>query len=387
MPETIRSIIETNSIYLPVNTDFIRKPPRPAEDQQPNYLERFDFHGIFSDVFSSGNSVIAVGPPFLNLRNLLGNGQFLVNGATCIEHDAIKFEELDRTSRTTFDLPSAGNSIATADTLTFKHKSLDLQCKVGQNHHQVFAGRNVLLTMNRDNFLENIVDWVTINAAANEIDAVIIYDNRSELYTKNELLQAIASVPGIEVAYVVNWPHPYGPTAYRQQLWDSDFGQYTAWEHARWRFLSQANSVTPCDVDEIPLTEDGSPCWHHAHQSEDGVFYYRMRDIEPAPLETSTSSRIRRHSDYGFYNPDKLGSFKYTYVPSRLSTNQQVLVHKVSDTQEPNHQLGFTRHFRGLHRQWRAGVQGYTFDELELDESFVKDTAFSAALKKVSEKS
>lgn len=386
MPETIGSIIETNSIYLPVNTDFIRKPPRPAEDQQPNYLERFDFHGIFSDVFSYEGSVIAVGPPYLNLRNLLDDSQFFVNGATHIEHEAVQFDELDRTSRTTFNLPSSGNSITTAEILTLKCNTLELQCKVGKNHHQVFAGRNVLLTMNRDNSLENIVDWVTINVVANEIDAVVIYDNRSELYSKSELLQAIANVPGVEVAYVVDWPHPYGPTAYRKQLWDSDFGQYTAWEHARWRFLSRANSVTPCDVDEIPLTEDGSPCWHHAHQSNDGVFYYRMRDIEPAPLDTLTSSRVRRHSDYRFYNPDKVGSFKYTYVPSRLTSNQQALVHKVSDTEVPNHQLGFTRHFRGLHRQWRAGIEDYTFDELEIDDSFAKDIVLSEALKKVSER-
>ncbi|WP_295644080.1 hypothetical protein [uncultured Corynebacterium sp.] len=375
MSDTITSIIQTNSIYLPVNFDRIRRPPRPPEDQQSTYLERFDFHGIFSDVFSCQNTIIAMGPPYLNLRHLLDQSQFIINGSQFIDKESIHFNELNRTSRTVFKL--SDNCVA--DRITLKYGPLNLECAIGDNHYRAFAGRNVLVTMNRDNNFENIVDWLEINAKCNQIDAVIIYDNRSESYTDKDLIKSISKVNGVEVVYVVNWPHPYGPTAHKGQNWDSDFGQHTAWEHARWRFLLEANSVTHCDVDEIPLTEDGSPCWTKAAENENGVFYYRMRDVEPSPTRDLDPSRIRRHSDYIFFHPNKLGSFKYTYIPSKLTCEQQLLVHKVSNTKEDERHLGYSRHFRGLHRLWRAGSQGYTYEESEPNDSFEIDEPLQKA--------
>lgn len=362
MSAPLQSVIGTNSINLPTNSDLVRTPPRPYDDQQPSYLARFDFHGIFSDVFASKDSIIAVGPPYLNLFNFLQNSNFYVNGATRISPADVTFTPQDRTARATFILPTKGTSLLEADTLTLRNGQLSLECRVGPSFHRTFAGRNVLMTMNRDNSLENIVDWVAFNARVNEIDAVIVYDNRSSLYSNSELLTALAGVPAIDVAFVVNWQHPYGPTAYRRDLWDSDFGQYTAWEHARWRFLQEANSVTIGDVDELPLAEDGQPCWKKAQQTPDGVFYYQLRDVKTYALTPIPESGRRRHKDFNYFDPSTVGSCKYTYIPSRLGPDQQLLVHEVTGAKVSGLGEAYARHFRGLHKQWRAGVDEFTFE-------------------------
>lgn len=356
----IKAIVSTNSLALPTTSEIIRLPPRKPEDQQPGYLHRFDFHLIFADIFRLGKDVIAVGPPYLNLREFLESSSFSFSGGDRVSLANIEFNELNRTSRTLIRLPLVGESVFPADSITLANDSLVIESRIGTDMNDVFCGKNVLMTMSRDNYLENISDWVSVNVRANDINAVIIFNNRSKLYTNKELLNTISEIDGIEVAIVVDWPHAYGLPGGPKQIWDSDFGQYTAWETARWRFVKHAKSVMISDVDEVPLTESGIPCWQAAEMSPSGVYYYPMRDVQAVVPIGADPSRLRRHADYNYYIPGSEGSDKYTYIPSRINDNQQLLVHAVTHAPNPREVEGYVRHFKGLHRAWRDGSYGYT---------------------------
>lgn len=380
----VGAIIRTNSIDLPVKEDLIRIPPRKPEDRQEGYLARFDFHGIFSDVFFCDDSVIAVGPPYLNLLDSLSNARYFLDEVELSDPSAISFNELNRTSRTKIQLPCVGGSMVRPERLRVEFPSFAVECGVGADQAAAFCDKNVLMTMSRDNPLLNISDWVRMNVVNNEIDAVLVYDNRSKDYSKKQLLEEIMSVEGVSVAVVVDWPHPYGVAADSKQIWDSDFGQYSAWEDARWRFLRKANSVMVGDCDEIPLAEDGVPCWKLAAETKSGVLYYRLRDVEPVRMCDAEGAGLRRHSDYNYYLEGRLASNKYTYIPSRLREDQQLLVHAVTGAPDELPGKAYGRHFKALHRRWRDGSFGYTYSERAKDESLSVDDVLSRAFRKAS---
>lgn len=359
------TIVDTNCIELPTNCDIVRVPPRAPEDQQREYLSRFDFHGVFSDVFLVNGELVAVGPPYLNLLPFLERASFYYGETELEKLSEPRFRPLNRTSNTTFQLPTHGANSLEIEKFRVVIEGVEITCGVGRNYLSAFKGKNVLLTMNRDNDLINIVDWIDVNVRINEINAVLLYDNRSNSYSSETLLNEICAVQGVEVAIVVNWPHPYGVVAGSKQIWDSDFGQYTVWEDSRRRFLSEANSVTVGDVDEIPMSNSGRPCWQEADALESGVFYYRLRNVLPYRVGVATESATRRHRDFNYSVADQLGSFKYTYIPAKLRNDQQLLVHQVTGASYPQVTEGIARHFNGLHRRWRDGSFGYTAKELE----------------------
>lgn len=359
-----KAIIKTNGIYIPSNADIVRIPPRRPEDRQSGYLARFDFHGLFTDIFFDGDRLIAIGPPYLNLIDSLRESTFYFDGAYEVPSEAVEFVEQNRISRTTIELPTVGDAKLVPHELSVRHPEFVGECSIGRDYFDLFRGKNVLVTMSRDNDLVNIRDWAAVNVAANEIDAVVIFDNRSKIYSKAEILDALDGIPGLDVAAIVDWPHPYGVTADRNQNWDSDFGQYTAWEVARRRLLRDANSATIGDVDEIALANDGRALWRHAAETESGVLYYPLRDVLPI-LEYGKSggSRSRRHSDYHFYDEGALGSTKYTFIPGRLGESNQLLVHTIKGVANERPDAAVARHFMGLHRKWRDGSFGYTHKE------------------------
>ena len=140
---------------------------------------------------------------------------------------------------------------------TIRSPHFNLSCTVGSSHLDVFGDKNVLVTLSRDNDLEVIRKWIELHISANKIDAVIFVDNKSSQYSKEELLDTLSGIKGLDVSYLIDWSHLYGPTGGPNQKWDSDFGQHQVWEWTRRRFLEKARTVTVSDVDELPLTESG----------------------------------------------------------------------------------------------------------------------------------
>ena len=182
--------------------------------------------------------------------------------------------------------------------------------------------------MSKDNKLTWIVDWMRFYSRAHNVDAVILYDNGSTDYSVQDLGAAMEQVPEIRVSVIVKWPFKYGPQGGPDGLdWDSDFCQYGALEHAKWRFLRYAAGVISSDIDELVITPPGRSVFSYARHTQRGVIRYGGTWIESIPCDTRSKSS---YSQFGFTNSDgPICPDKWCLIPSRVSAQSQWKVHGV----------------------------------------------------------
>lgn len=374
----IWKIVSTSPLVLPVNSRLYRNPPRRPVDFSEDYLFKYDGHTLAADCYMSGDDLRMVGPPLLNLAKYVDESSLELDGVQPANQP--RWEDLNRISR--FRLRVDEN----VSKLRLEFGPETLSVSPSPDMTRMFDGANVLVTLNKDNHLENVADWVRNYVQNHEVDSVIFYDNRSETYSLSDILHTLKQVPGLENAVVVDWPYKYGNTGGPKQIWDSDFGQYMCWEHARWRFARFAKTVIINDVDEFPVSASGKSLPQLVEESPNGVYRYALRDTPALPrlgLERK-AGEVRRHSDYAYVatNARKYSS-KYAYSPQRLSDRIQVGNHEVFGVRAPIGNDVIGRHCQGLHASWRKGDFSYSHKESDFDSAkFVEDRDFIRQLQR-----
>jgi hypothetical protein len=329
-----------------------RAMPRPKNLRQPDYEEKFDFQTIFYDCFASADAgwSIFLGPPLLNLEPIvLPALPALFN---CNSHCDVLLRDISactqlwlRTAETRADLPPG----------VFRQDEISIR----PNQCELFRDRKVLLTKSKDNDLCWIHDWVHFFARKHGSDAVLFYDNASTKYDIFKVRETILSIPGIEVAVVVHWPYKFGPVGSEsfhgpQGLpWDSTYSQLCILEHARHRFLTQAEAVVNADVDELMLTENNASIFELIRRSRTGYLEYPGRWIESA---TESTGQNLRHCDFLYRSATatEIAEPKWTVAPCRCPPDAQWLVHNVTVMQPDalSTKVSF-RHFRGISTGWK----------------------------------
>jgi hypothetical protein len=340
-----------------------RSPPRPPALRQPAYEEQFDFLTVFYDCFTSADqrSVICLGPPLANLAPIVlpvirrGFGRWLPARIAVRESNHLA-EVRIATRRRRAALPSEA----------FVQKEI----AVRPNHCDLFHGRRVLLSKTRDNELAWIRDWAHFFAAHHGCDAVLLYNNSKTGSDSGAIRDALAAVPGIAVALVIHWPFPFGPNGGPARIWDSDFCQYGALEHARHRFLAKAQAVVNADIDEFVVTSGNRSIFELASLSATGYLQYAGHWIENATL---IDCEPRRHMHYIYrstapevdgatiFDPE-LGNVpvavqpKWAVVPSRSPATAQWRVHDINGMQPDRSlsALASIRHFKAINTNWKT---------------------------------
>lgn len=355
-------VLGTNSIILPIHSQLFREPPREYAEMTDKYLTRYDGHTLAADVFATDTHLFFIGPPLLNLEQMAKNQKLIVDN-----QDLGTAQDWQDKNRISFNRVETSTRSERVE-LEFGPEKFDVTPTAA--HLDVFSNLNVVITLNRDNHLDNIRDWLVNMVRNHDVQAAIIYDNRSATYTKAELLSVMKSVPGLLNGFVIDWPHKYGNTGGPKQIWDSDFGQYMCWEHARWRFLQKANCVIISDVDEIPISSVGKTLVQHAEESKNGVFTYPVRDCPAIPRPSVEGERVRLHTDY-LHSDLKKGTYskKVVYQPTRLPNDTQVGNHQVVGVKATYSEEVISRHVGGVHLSWRNRDWGYSHTEREMDES------------------
>ncbi|MBO1031877.1 hypothetical protein IPV09_11080 [Tessaracoccus sp. SD287] len=307
----------------------------------------------------------------LNLEKLWRGSSFEVDASPV---SISEYPDMNRTAQTW--LSDASGS---AETVAVSNDMFDVKSGIGADMTGLFRDHNVCVTMNRDNHLVNIRDWVLFNVRINGATAFLIYDNQSRRYTTREILDALSDIKGAEVIVIVEWPHKFGPLGGPQQQWDSDFGQYTAWEHSRWRFLTSARAVQVGDVDELVLANDLRSCFDLALAEPSGVLYYYARNVVPVPRTgADPNAEVRRHGDCTMHNNEGR-IVKYTYVPAVLDPVQQLKLHAVTYANHPKSEDVVARHCLNVHLRWRIGSHAYTFPYRSPQDGDEQDLAFESA--------
>lgn len=337
--------LDISRVVLDPNKNFIRHAPRLEKDQQANYKDLFDYYTLFSDIFyTKDGSVELLGPPLLNLKDIIQGAQFYIDDKEVIEK--LDLIDANRISR------SIIRDFANSDSIQIEFDDYFFIKKIQPNMSDFFTDKNVLVTQQRDNPIEWIVYWIMHHIEHNKINAVLIYDNGSQSYSLDELKSAINKINKINKACIIDWKTPWGPTGGHNQVWDSDYGQHQSWEHALKRLLADANCAIIGDVDELPLHQHGLAIPDILEDLAQPVLSYYRRNI----VDVGLDSAIRLHSDTFMFEGHKpLAGTKYSIAPRRLSEKTQLLVHRVvgSDTYQCDDII--SSHFGSLRVDWRNG--------------------------------
>lgn len=345
------TIVTVNGLTLPDGGPLRREPRRARNLQPQDFGERFDHATLFYDAFAAGSLIFLSGPPLLNLRPALAAAGWRVDGLPLVPGQVI-LGDIDRTQRSWLDLRRVGGARSLVVTLA----DLRLETAVSADGAGLFAGRNVLVTLSKNNDLAWIHDWIVFHRDHHAIDAVLLYDNGSDAYTMESLRDAVAAIAGVHVV-VVPWNYPYGPLggvdgSGRVLPWDSDFCQYGMLEHAKVRFLRHANLVMNADVDELLLCRGGETIGdlmdrHHLDFCRYAGHW--LENIRPADVEGSS-----RHGHFAWINPASAPcEFKWSVRPTRVPLRRvQWRVHDVHGLPSTSQPDAAYRHFAGITTGW-----------------------------------
>lgn len=222
---------------------LLRDHTRPPEQRTDAYLTRFDRHTLYYDCVyqPARGQYLFTAPPLSNLWEPFRDG---------LRNDGKPVRQVKRTQfkgweqielaaprgALTFTLDGTEHRVATRDALS-----------------PYFKGLNAVLTVSRNNPLDWIRDWATYYVGAHGLEAVLFFDNGSDLYGPQEIAQTLSAVDGLKTIAVLTAPYPYGPTAGWQGGPTESYLQSAMLNLARRDGLSDARAALNVDIDEIVL--------------------------------------------------------------------------------------------------------------------------------------
>ncbi len=308
-----------------------RLATRPLYARDANFDDAFDDDTLFFDAFreASGDKIVLVGPALFNVADGLKamRARALPSGQSC----RFSILELDRHTRVVVDAPAGAKALA------FEGPLGAFEVVVQENFAAAFTGTRLLFTKSKNNAIEWILDWIRFHRDLHGVDAALIYDNNSTDYDSETLLDALRGVSGLKSAFVVQWPFKFGPQGAFEGFWDSDFCEYGALEHARWRFAPYAQGAMNADIDELLVSVNGQSIFDALARSRLGVMRYPghwVVGVEGDPC--LPPEQLRRHVDYhialkpeyarrfGLFAYDRLRCPpKWTVAPARCPPRAQ----------------------------------------------------------------
>lgn len=234
----------TDFATLTLDGSGLERQPRVKESfWEDDYLERFDARTLWLDAVWRNGVVRLICPRLNNLAPAMRGARFALDGRAV----RARFRTYDR--HTVISLPSArcpaGVSVEVGG---WRGESAVHGPEAG------FAGRNVLVTLSKDNDPAWIEDWVRFHMIHHGADAVLFIDNGSEEYGR-AAVQAALEAAGVPVARVLSTSVPYGPRGRKPYANSELFLQFCVLNAVRHRFLWDARAVLNCDLDELVMSE------------------------------------------------------------------------------------------------------------------------------------
>jgi len=233
-----------NAIRLDADCGLRRalRKPLPAE-QVENYekglIGEYDSRTVFYDVFllEDFRTVVAMGPPLLNLERALLPATLNIDGRTVRFKTKTRYKQL---SVLTAKLPdklvafSPGARHIDADIMFANgwRKSIRLQPATPLHGNTIVAHQ-------KDNKIQWIKDWARYYRSQFYIQNVVIYDNNSA--NRQAVIDELAGI-----ATVIPWPFPFGIT----DRSGNNYCQVGAINHLKSRYARNA-MVFHFDIDEL----------------------------------------------------------------------------------------------------------------------------------------
>ncbi|MDR1614140.1 MAG: glycosyltransferase family 92 protein [Campylobacteraceae bacterium] len=335
------SFIETVSpIVIPENIPIKRDAPRPLDKRDADYEELFDWKTLFYDVFKYNDKIIFSGPPLFNLQSLVQTAKITIDGV--LQQNQSIFKDMDRTQNSYLDFQGE------AKRLSVDFGSFKTETTIQPNKSDLLKGKKALISKSKNNELVWIRDWVEFYVKIHGVNAVLLYDNASTLYTAENIINKLNGINGLDIVIIVLWPFKFGPQGGASQIWDSDFCEYGLIEHARRCFLSSCDGVISIDIDELVMSEDDKTVFDYMEQSETKAISFTGVWVDSA-LDDKIDNF--RHRDFKYIDKNSSCPVKWAAKPSAIPDTTQIVTHAWRG-QVPIASLKY-RHFRAINTGWK----------------------------------
>lgn len=242
---------QQNKFLIPPEWNFKRTPIRPVELQIGNFAERFDYTTMWNDAIQTKHdNILLIGPPLYQINN------WLKDNCSFEDQNNRKLQwihnDYDRMGITVLN---THNWIEYIWLVTPHGKYKIIVDPVSTE----FAGKSVLMSISQNNPVTWIRQWIDYHHTLHGINAVLIYDNGSTMYSVDELYNAIKrddilikvvdyNVPGGAMG---SGPWEWNGRKGDSLPWDSDFPPYVLFEHAKRKYLHCAKIVINSAPDEL----------------------------------------------------------------------------------------------------------------------------------------
>jgi len=310
-----------------------------------DFDERYDFHTFCYDTFEQGGSAVQVCPPLLNFH-----AEAQLDGAALASTEAISVQRRRKVDVIGVRGRTVGCSVKVAI------GGIHFERNVAANGCQLFAGRRVILTMFKYEPLSWLRQWVEFNIRYHGIEAALIYCNDMPHMQPQDVLDGLAGIRGLEALGVVSFPFPYGPLS---GMWRARFCQFGMLEHARLKYLSDAQGVLWGDIDELVLTSDHRPIFALLDDTDDGYLAFSGKYVStdktaeiPVSVEARRFQYFRHVDDQANHGHGVAG--KWAVAPGRTGDTQW-LTHFLADrASRPHDNRIAMRHFLNMNVGWNA---------------------------------
>jgi len=346
---------QCSTVQYPTTWGFKREPSRPVHLRIDycngmKFNDNFDWNNLWYDAVQvNATTVLLIGPPLYSTKDWLTiNAKFTDQTGNFLPFNSI---EIDRACYTTVTVNQYVNFI----TMHTNNSKTHIQV----NHQNgLFSNEKVMVTLQKNNPIAWIQQWITYHKKVLGVDAFLIYDNASTLYTSKELEHSLLDLGAIVT--IVDWPYPYGPQGSDFAPWDSDYGQYGMLEHAKIRYLNKSKLVLNNDIDELVITNGITLENVATYLNANNVKCIRYRGIWIEPwdiVKNQSANKIpleqRQFKDYFCTDPNnKIGiGHKWMLTPTTSILKQQWLVHNINGLTIETDQLRYA-HYLAMNTGW-----------------------------------
>lgn len=304
-----------------------RIPTRPAELRQKGFEEAFDAETLFYDIFSKHDALYFMGPP-LHPDLAKSFDQWITVGGQRVAKEDVYIKTSRKMSM--IQVRKRGREIGVGD--------LALEVEDRTDYKR---GGRIFYTLQKNNRIEWLTDWIAINNRLHAPDRYVIYDNGSTDYSVHDVAERLGAAFGnVEVHSV---PFKYGPGAFAGSGWDSDFLQYAMFEHVRHCFFDDSGFMVNTDIDELVLDRRVFDLF----ENDAAVVTFRGRWAwVEEPVDPVS------YIDHAF--SDRLASCprKWIVDVSRLRREDVLGVHEVSYANSRESEVCYF-HFRSINTNWK----------------------------------
>lgn len=349
--------VEINPVLIPEDVDLERSP-NPRDTFAPGELVNFDHKTLFYDVFidEKDSSLVAIGPPGLNLNSYMESASLVVNGKKTpfllSEHEEHKLSFMKA-------------NLAPANDYEVVFQFKDFHVTLRLKGLTVPVGKSVLVAISKNNKVEWVSDWVDFYRANYDLDEIYIYDNGSD--NVDELERELAGR-----AEIIRWGYPYGPPGKRF----NKFAQPGALNHCLRRFAKDG-VLFNFDIDELLIANRQDL---DADIEKNGTLYLASYNVPFVKLDKSRYSYYdfchreprRKKSARKFvcrYDAVDIISQHNTWTYGKLLFKKRL---KRNKPERLESRRGFFMHFLGITTNWQPELE--KLKEVPL-ETLVRDTS------------